>query len=98
MRNNRLFSSGSQSGRVELRAADAIDLLPIDAPDPICYLQFHKGPSMPAFRPLLIAALLCAFGGALPPQRSAYAAGVVGFGTPASCTEAELAARLAGGG
>jgi hypothetical protein len=53
---------------------------------------------MPAFRPLLVAALLLALGGALPQPRPAYAAGVVGSGTPASCSEAALASRLAGGG
>ena len=46
----------------------------------------------------LIAALLLALGAALPAPRAAYAAGVVGSGTPASCTEADLAAKLSGGG
>ena len=53
---------------------------------------------MPALRPLLIAALLLALSAALPAPRVAYAAGVVGSGTPASCTEADLAAKLSGGG
>src|SRR3954454_23046893 len=52
---------------------------------------------MPAFRLLLIAALLV-LGAALPAPRAAYAAGVVGAGTAASCTEADLAAKLSAGG
>src|SRR5215213_824030 len=53
---------------------------------------------MPALRPLLLAALLLALGAGLPAPHAAYAAGVVGSGTPASCTEADLAAKLSAGG
>src|SRR5215207_2926231 len=53
---------------------------------------------MPAPRLLLLAALIFALGAALPAPRAAYAAGVVGSGTPASCTEADLAAKLSAGG
>ncbi|MEO7911087.1 MAG: hypothetical protein ABIV47_15695, partial [Roseiflexaceae bacterium] len=53
---------------------------------------------MPTLRSLLIAALLLALGAVLPVPRAVYAAGVVGSGTPASCTEADLAAKLSGGG
>ncbi len=53
---------------------------------------------MSSFRPLLLISLLLAIGAVLPGPHAAYAADVVGSGTPASCTEADLSAKLSGGG
>ena len=52
-----------------------------------------------SFRTLFAAAVLCATMSVVGMQATpAHAAGVVGTGTPASCTDAALSAALAGGG